>query len=54
MAYDEQLATRARTTLKGQRALVGKRMFGGFAPNEVDLIRSTCLTRHLTRLPKEA
>ena len=31
MAYDEQLATRVRTVLKGQRALVEKKMFGGLA-----------------------
>jgi TfoX/Sxy family transcriptional regulator of competence genes len=31
MAYDEQMATRARTILKGQRALVEKKMFGGLA-----------------------
>jgi TfoX/Sxy family transcriptional regulator of competence genes len=31
MAYDEQLAVRVRATLKGQRALVEKKMFGGLA-----------------------
>jgi len=31
MAYDEQLATRVRTFLKGQRAIVEKKMFGGLA-----------------------
>ncbi len=31
MAYDEQLARRVRTVLKGQRALVEKKMFGGLA-----------------------
>lgn len=31
MAYDEQLAERARAILKGQRALVEKKMFGGLA-----------------------
>lgn len=31
MAYDEQLAARVRVLLKGQRALVEKRMFGGLA-----------------------
>jgi hypothetical protein len=29
MAYDEQLATRVRTLLKGQNAIVEKKMFGG-------------------------
>jgi hypothetical protein len=29
MAYDEQLATRVRTLLKGQKAIVEKKMFGG-------------------------
>ncbi len=31
MAYDEQLATRVRTLLKGQNAIVEKKMFGGLA-----------------------
>ncbi len=31
MAYDEQLAGRVRALLKGQRALVEKKMFGGLA-----------------------
>lgn len=31
MAYDEQLAARVRVLLKGQRALVEKKMFGGLA-----------------------
>lgn len=31
MAYDERLATRVRTLLKGQRALAEKKMFGGLA-----------------------
>lgn len=31
MAYDEQLAARVRALLKGQRALVEKKMFGGLA-----------------------
>ena len=31
MAYDEQLAARVRTALKGQRSLVEKKMFGGLA-----------------------
>ena len=31
MVYDEQLAARVRVLLKGQRALVGKKMFGGLA-----------------------
>lgn len=31
MAYDEQLATRIRATLKGRRALTEKKMFGGLA-----------------------
>jgi TfoX/Sxy family transcriptional regulator of competence genes len=31
MAYDERLATRVRTILKGQRALIEKKMFGGLA-----------------------
>jgi TfoX/Sxy family transcriptional regulator of competence genes len=31
MAYDEQLATRVRSLLKGQRALVERKMFGGLA-----------------------
>jgi TfoX/Sxy family transcriptional regulator of competence genes len=31
MAYDEQLAARVRVLLKGQRALVDKKMFGGLA-----------------------
>lgn len=31
MAYDEQLAARVRGLLKGQRALVEKKMFGGLA-----------------------
>lgn len=31
MAYDEQLATRIRALLKGQRALVENKMFGGLA-----------------------
>ena len=31
MAYDEQFATRVRTLLKGQRAIVEKKMFGGLA-----------------------
>lgn len=31
MAYDEQLATRIRVLLKGQRALVENKMFGGLA-----------------------
>ena len=31
MAFDEQLATRVREQLKGQRGLVEKKMFGGVA-----------------------
>ncbi len=31
MAYDERLAERARVLLKGERALVEKKMFGGLA-----------------------
>ena len=31
MPYDEQLATRVRTLLNGQRAIVEKKMFGGLA-----------------------
>jgi TfoX/Sxy family transcriptional regulator of competence genes len=31
MAYDEQLGMRVRTFLKGQRAVVEKKMFGGLA-----------------------
>jgi TfoX/Sxy family transcriptional regulator of competence genes len=31
VAYNEQLAARVRATLKGQRALVEKKMFGGLA-----------------------
>lgn len=31
MAYDERLATRVRTVLKGQPALIEKKMFGGLA-----------------------
>jgi TfoX/Sxy family transcriptional regulator of competence genes len=31
MAYDERLAARVRTLLKGQRAIVEKKMFGGLA-----------------------
>lgn len=31
MAYDERLAARVRTLMKGQRAVVGKKMFGGLA-----------------------
>ncbi|MBM4132565.1 MAG: TfoX/Sxy family protein [Nitrospira sp.] len=31
MAYDEQLANRVRTALKGRRAMVEKKMFGGLA-----------------------
>jgi len=31
MAYDENLATRARSLLKGKRAIVEKKMFGGLA-----------------------
>jgi TfoX/Sxy family transcriptional regulator of competence genes len=31
MAYDEQLAARVQALLKGQRALVEKKMFGGLA-----------------------
>jgi TfoX/Sxy family transcriptional regulator of competence genes len=31
MAYDEQLAARVRTALKGLRSLVEKKMFGGLA-----------------------
>jgi TfoX/Sxy family transcriptional regulator of competence genes len=31
MAYDERLAERVRTILKGQRALAEKKMFGGLA-----------------------
>lgn len=31
MAYDERLAIRVRALLKGRRALVEKRMFGGLA-----------------------
>lgn len=31
MAYDEQLATRIRAILKGRRALMEKKMFGGLA-----------------------
>jgi len=31
MAYDKQLAARVRVLLKGQRALVEKKMFGGLA-----------------------
>jgi len=31
VAYDEQLATRVRALLKGQGALVEKKMFGGLA-----------------------
>jgi TfoX/Sxy family transcriptional regulator of competence genes len=31
MAYDEQLATRVRTLLKGQKAIIDKKMFGGLA-----------------------
>jgi TfoX/Sxy family transcriptional regulator of competence genes len=31
MAYDEQLAMRVRTLLKGQRVIVEKKMFGGLA-----------------------
>lgn len=31
MPYDEQLATRVRTALKGQPAFVEKKMFGGLA-----------------------
>lgn len=31
MAYDERLRTRVRTVLKGQPALIEKKMFGGLA-----------------------
>lgn len=31
MAYNERLAARVNTALKGQRSLVGKKMFGGLA-----------------------
>jgi len=31
MAYDERLATRVRTVLKGQPALIEKKIFGGLA-----------------------
>ena len=31
MAYDDQVAMRVRTLLKGQQALVEKKIFGGLA-----------------------